>query len=163
MSREELRLRYQPIFDLSDRSIRGVEALLRWEHPSRTVLPLEVFLPAARRTGAIVSIGQWVRAIAPPVSAMERGARARGAAAPFVNLSARELADESVVNVVAAAIERTETHPEQLAVEVSDPILIDVGGAMWRSVIGLRELSAAVVLDQFGTALASCPTSSGSR
>lgn len=156
LSREELRLRYQPIFDLSDRSIRGVEALLRWEHPSRTVLPLEVFLPAARRTGAIVPIGQWVleqslRQLARWNEELEREEPLR----LFVNLSARELADESVVNVVAAAIERTQTHPEQLAVEVSDPILIDVGGAMWRSVIGLRELSAAVVLDQFGTALSS--------
>lgn len=156
LSREELRLRYQPIFDLSDRSIRGVEVLLRWEHPSRTVLPLEVFLPAARRTGAIVPIGQWVldqslRQLARWNEELEREEPLR----LFVNLSARELADESVVNVVAAAIERTQTDPEQLAVEVSDPILIDVGGAMWRSVIGLRELGAAVVLDQFGTALSS--------
>jgi EAL domain-containing protein (putative c-di-GMP-specific phosphodiesterase class I) len=65
------------------------------------------------------------------------------------------VADASVVNAVAEAIERTQISPAQLAVEVSDSILIDVGGALWRPVIGLRELGAAVVLDQFGTALSS--------
>ncbi len=156
LRREELRLRYQPIFDLSDRSIRGVEVLLRWEHPSRTVLPLEVFLPAARRTGAIVPIGHWVleqslRQLAQWNEELERDEPLR----LFVNLSVRELGEASLVDGVAAALERTQTRPQQLAVEVSDPILIDVRGAMWRSVVGLRELGAAVVLDQFGTALSS--------
>jgi PAS domain S-box-containing protein len=156
LAREELRLRYQPVFDLADRRISGVEALLRWEHPSRTVLTPEMFLPAARRTGAIVPIGRWVlehalRQLAEWSEELARGVPLR----LFVNLSAPELADASLFDAVADGLERTRVSPRQLAVDVSDAALIDVRGAAWHSIAALRELGVAIVLDRFGTALSS--------
>ncbi len=156
LRREELRLRYQPIFDLSDRRIRGVEALLRWEHRSRTVLPPEVFLPTARRTGVIVPIGRWV--LEQALRQLARWGDELTQEEPlrlYVNLSARELVDSSLVDAVAAAIDRTPIEPGQLALEVPDAALIDARGAAWRSVAALRELGALIVLDQFGTAFSS--------
>ena len=155
-SREELRLRYQPVFDLADRRISGVEVLLRWEHPSRTVLVPEMFLPAARRTGAIVPIGRWV--LEQSLRQLEQWNEELAREAPlrlFVNLSAPELADPSLFDVVADAAEQTRISPTQLAVDVSDAALIDVRGAAWHSVAALRELGVAIVLDRFGTALSS--------
>lgn len=156
LTREELRLRYQPVFDLADRSISGVEVLLRWEHPSRTVLTPEMFLPAARRTDAIVPIGRWVleqslRQLEQWNEELEREVPLR----LFINLSAPELADPALFDAVGDAVEQTRISPEQLAVDVSDAGLIDVHGAAWHSVAALRELGVAIVLDRFGTALSS--------
>jgi PAS domain S-box-containing protein len=156
LAREELRLRYQPVFDLADRSIRGLEVLLRWEHPSRTVLTPEMFLPAARRTGAITAIGRWV--LEQSLSQLEQWNGELERAAPlrlFINLSARELADPSLVDALAGVLERARVRPEQLAVDVSDAALIEVYGAAWRSVVGLRELGVAIVLDRLGTTFSS--------
>ncbi len=156
LRREELRLRYQPVFDLADRSIRGVEALLRWEHPSRTVLAPEMFLPAARRTGAIVPIGRWV--LEQSLEQLERWNGELARARPlrlFVNFSAPELAEPSLVEAVREALERTQIGAEQLAVDVSDAALVDIHGPAWRSVAALRELGATIVLDRFGTTFSS--------
>src|SRR6185437_12501956 len=154
LAREELRLRYQPVFDLADRRITGVEVLLRWEHPSRTVLTPEMFLPAARRTAAIIPIGRWV--LEQSLRQLEQWNEELAREIPlrlFVNLSAPELSDPSLFDAVAKAVEHTGISPKQLAVDVSDAALIDVRGAAWHSVAALRELGAAIVLDRFGTAL----------
>jgi PAS domain S-box-containing protein len=156
LAREELRLRYQPVFDLADRSICGVEVLLRWEHPSRTVLTPEMFLPAARRTGAIGPIGRWV--LEQSLSQLEQWNDELERAAPlrlFINLSAPELADPSLVDAVAGALERARVRPEQLALDVSDAALIEVYGVAWRSITALRELGIAIVLDRLGTTFSS--------
>jgi EAL domain-containing protein (putative c-di-GMP-specific phosphodiesterase class I) len=156
LGREELRLRYQPTFDLTDRSICGVEALLRWEHPSRTVLAPDMFLPAARRIGAMAPIGRWV--LDQSLRQLEHWNEELAREAPlrlFVNLSARELADPSLVDAVGAAVEQAHVSPEQLALDVSDAALIDVHAAAWRSVVALRELGAAIVLDRFATTFSS--------
>lgn len=156
LTRDELRLRYQPVFDLADRSISGVEVLLRWEHPSRTVLTPEMFLPAARRADAIVPIGRWV--LEQSLRQLERWNEELGREIPlrlFVNLSAPELADPALFDVVAELVEQTHVSPEQLAVDVSDAALIDAHGAAWHSIAALRELGVAIVLDRFGTALSS--------
>jgi PAS domain S-box-containing protein len=156
LGRDELRLRYQPVFDLGDRSICGVEVLLRWEHPSRTVLTPEMVLPAARRTDAIVPIGRWV--LERSIGQLGEWKEELGRAVPlrlFVNLSGRELADPSLVDAVSTALEQARISPSQLALDVSDAALIDVHGAAWRSVVALRELGAAIVLDRFGTTFSS--------
>lgn len=156
LAREELRLRYQPVFDLADRRISGVEALLRWEHPSRTVLTPEMFLPAARRTGAIVPIGRWV--LEHSLRQLEQWNQELTRDVPlrlFVNLSAPELADPSLLDAVTDLLEQTRISPRQLAVDVSDAALIDVRGAAWHSITALRELGLAIVLDRFGTPLSS--------
>lgn len=156
LGREELRLRYQPVFDLADRSICGVEVLLRWEHPSRTVLTPEMFLPAARRTGAIAPIGRWV--LEQSLSQLAQWNDELERATPlrlFINLSAPELADPSLVNAMGGALERARVRPEQLALDVSDAALIEVYGPAWRSIVELRELGVAIVLDRLGTTFSS--------
>jgi PAS domain S-box-containing protein len=152
LGRDELRLRYQPVFDLSDRSICGVEVLLRWEHPSRTVLAPDMFLPAARRIGAMAPIGRWV--LEQSLGQLEQWNEELVREVPlrlFLNLSARELADPSLVDAVGTAVERAGVSPGQLALDVSDAALVDVHGAAWRSAVALRGLGAAIVLDRFGT------------
>ena len=159
LRREELRLRYQPVFDLSDRSICGVEALLYWEHPSRTVLPPELFLPVARRTGAIVPIGRWV--LEQSIRHFMRWTQELDAEHPlrlFVNLSARELVSRSLPDGVAAVLEDADMAPERLALDIPEAALMQPHGAAGRSIAALRELGVTIVLDRFGTALSSPST-----
>jgi PAS domain S-box-containing protein len=159
LRREELRLRYQPVFDLSDRSICAVEALLYWEHPSRTVLPPELFLPIARRTGAIVPIGRWV--LEQSIRHFTWWSRELEAENPlrlFVNLSARELVNPSLADTVASVLEGADMAPERLAVDIPEAALMQLGGAAGRSIAALRELGVAIVLDRFGTALSTPST-----
>lgn len=156
LRREELRLRYQPVFDLSDRSICGVEALLFWEHPSRTVLPPELFLPTARRTGAIVPIGRWVLTQAiRHVSQWSQELDGARSLRLFVNVSTRELANRSLPDTVAAVLQDADIAPEQLALDIPEAALMQPQGATGRSIAALRELGVTIVLDQFGTALSS--------
>jgi PAS domain S-box-containing protein len=156
LRREELRLRYQPVFNLSDRKIWGVEALLYWEHPSRTVLPPELFLPVARRSGAIVPIGRWV--LEQSIGHFMRWNQELDGGSPlrlFVNLSTRELANRSLPDTVADVLGRADMAPEQLALDVPEAALMQAQGAAGRSIAALREIGATIVLDRFGTALSS--------
>jgi EAL domain-containing protein (putative c-di-GMP-specific phosphodiesterase class I) len=115
-----------------------------------------MFLAAARRTGAIGPIGRWVlehalAQLAQWNEELERAAPLR----LFINLSGPELADPSVLDAVAGALERTRVRPGQLALDISDAALIEVYGAAWRSIVALRELGVAIVLDRFGTTFSS--------
>jgi PAS domain S-box-containing protein len=156
LRREQLRLRYQPVYDLSDRSICAVEALLYWEHPSRTVLPPELFLPVARRSGSIVPIGQWVLA-----EAVRHYVRwndeldSESTLRLFVNVSVRELVNRSLPDAVADVLGAAGMAPEQLALDIPEAALIQPRGAAGQSVAALRDLGVKIVLDRFGTALSS--------
>lgn len=156
LRRDQLRLRYQPVYGLSDRSIRGVEALLYWEHPSRTVLPPELFLPVARRSGSIVPIGRWV--LAESIRHLVRWNDELEGDSPlqlFVNVSIRELGTKSLPDDVAEALGAAGVAPEQLAVDIPEAALIQPLGAAAQSVAALRDLGVKIVLDRFGTALSS--------
>jgi PAS domain S-box-containing protein len=154
--REELRLRYQPVFELTDRSICGVEVLLYWEHPSRTVLPPELFLPVARRSGAIIPIGRWV--LEQSIRHFARWREEVGSERRlrlFVNVSTRELVSPSLPQSVAAALQAGDMAPEQLVLDIPEAALLHPRGAAGRSLLALRELGIAIAVDRFGTALSS--------
>src|SRR5271163_4017384 len=102
LERDEFFLAYQPTFALSDMSPTGVEALIRWEHPVRGVVPPDEFIPLAEETGLITEIGRWVlkRACAQGAAWREAG-YAIGMA---VNVSARQLDDDQLIADVEAAL-----------------------------------------------------------
>ncbi len=157
IERSQLRLHYQPIVDLRSEVVVGLEALLRWEHPERGLVPPLTFVPLAEETGLIADIGRWVLGEATRQAAAWRGAGRAEADGPFVgiNLSAREFGDPGLVDAVRSALEATDLDPDRLELEITESVLMDEGGPGIAVLRALKELGVRLVLDDFGTGYAS--------
>jgi diguanylate cyclase (GGDEF)-like protein/PAS domain S-box-containing protein len=147
-------LHYQPVVQLSDGSMTQVEALVRWNRPGHDVVMPGAFIPIAEETGLIVPIGWWVlgeavtNAVAWPTLPGEREVEVA------VNLSARQLADTELVEVVADVLDLTGLEPFRLCFEVTESALVhDVAHAV-ASLDRLKELGVRIAIDDFGTGYA---------
>jgi EAL domain-containing protein (putative c-di-GMP-specific phosphodiesterase class I) len=117
----ELVLHYQPMVDLDDGSLRGIEALVRWEHPEHGLLGPDEFVPVAEESGAIVPLGGWVLRDACRQAAAWHAHRPE--AEPFfmsVNISARELAHPAIAGVVHRALTESGLDASHLCLEVAE-------------------------------------------
>jgi diguanylate cyclase (GGDEF)-like protein/PAS domain S-box-containing protein len=150
--RDELRLLFQPVMSLRGEAIVGVEALLRWQHPTRGLLEPSEFMGVAESSGLIVPIGSWV------IREACRQAAAWQAAAPeqqpiyvSVNLSRQQVVRSDVANTVARSLRASGLDPALLELEITEGILLDDVGACALALRGLKALGVRVVLDDFGT------------
>ncbi len=161
LDRGEFRLVYQPILELSTNRVRGVEALLRWEHPERgTILPAR-FIPAAEETGLIVPIGRWVLEQACAQTMTWRGdlweldAEGNTEFTVSVNLSGRQLRSDDLIADVQGALERTGLPPRMLLLEITESVLVqELDNAIGR-LEALRALGVRLAIDDFGTGYSS--------
>ena len=162
LERGELRVHYQPIVELGTRDIVGFEALVRWQHPTRGLVPPLAFIPLAEETGLIIPLGRWVLEQAcREASRWRRPARParRGAAvAPLfvsVNLSARQFVQADLVEDVQAILAETGLAPGALELEITESVVMDQSEAGVRALRELRSLGVRLVLDDFGTGYSS--------
>ncbi|WP_157442080.1 putative bifunctional diguanylate cyclase/phosphodiesterase [Actinoplanes awajinensis] len=142
---------YQPIVSLPDGVTTGAEVLLRWQHPERGLVPPDVFIPVAERTGVIHELGAWVFEQACRQSA-DWSARF-GAGAPgriSVNVSARQLADPDFVDAVAATLRATGAGTDHLLLEVTETAVLNAETAI-DQLNRLKALGLRIALDDFGT------------
>jgi diguanylate cyclase len=151
LERGELRLHYQPEVELASGRVHAVEALLRWEHPERGLLAPGEFLPVAEDTGLIVPIGAWVI-----------GEACRQAAewdlphvTMRVNVSANQLRDPGLVEVVHAALAKTGVAPHDLCLELTESVLMHDIGRSAAVLAEVRGLGVRLALDDFGTGYSS--------
>jgi len=145
----ELVLHYQPIIDLTSHRLAGFEALVRWEHPEYGLLQPNDFVPFAERTGLVVPLGAWVLAEACRQVADWR--RITGDIAISVNLSAAQLGHLQLVDLVASTLDRTETPPELLWLEVTETAVMQDAEAALATLDALCALGLSVSIDDFGT------------
>ncbi|WP_231956980.1 MULTISPECIES: bifunctional diguanylate cyclase/phosphodiesterase [unclassified Actinoplanes] len=146
----EFHLLYQPIVDLPDGRLSGVESLVRWQRDGHTVSPAD-FIPVAEDTGLIVELGAWIidTAIAQTASWLrEHGADTLRSVA--VNVSARQLLDPNLPEVVALALARHGVPPHRLTVEITETAVF-AGGRALATVSALSALGVSIALDDFGT------------
>jgi diguanylate cyclase (GGDEF)-like protein len=158
IDRDELRVHYQPIVSLMNGAVVGFEALVRWQHPTRGIVPPLAFIPMAEETGLIVPLGRWVLEAACRQAAIWNGARSSKGAPPLfvsVNLSAREFTQTDLVDAVSDTLSRTALEPDALELEITESVLMDQSEAGIRALRDLRRLGVRLVLDDFGTGYSS--------
>jgi EAL domain-containing protein (putative c-di-GMP-specific phosphodiesterase class I) len=152
----EFELHYQPIIDLGSGEIAGVEALIRWRHPSRGLLLPGEFIHIAEMTGAIVSIDRWVLAEAGRQAAAWGGTDGPTGSGRFlsVNLSALALVQPGLVDLVRSVLVGSGLRPEQLLLEVTESTQPDPV-AVAQTLASLKALGVRLAIDDFGTGFAS--------
>jgi diguanylate cyclase (GGDEF)-like protein len=153
LANEQFHLVYQPVYTLDDLSLASVEALLRWEHPTLGVLLPEAFIPILERSGMIVDVGAWVL-----VEACCQAAewRRRGSdLAVSVNVSARQLDTDTVVEHVVSALEASGLDPATLVIEITESALMRHPERSAERIAAIRALGVKVAIDDFGTGYSS--------
>ena len=156
IERSELRLHYQPLVDLLTGEVLGMEALLRWAHPTRGLVPPLAFIPVAEETGLILPIGRWVLETAcHQLRDWQRRFPAAENLAVSVNLSARQFAESSLISNVAAILDHAGLEPGCLELEITESVVMDQSEASVERLRGLRALGVKLVLDDFGTGYSS--------
>ena len=153
----QFQLLYQPVVALraggGSRPRRQLEALLRWEHPTRGLLAPADFLPTAEESGLIVEIGASVLHSACALAGAWQDDGVHSSVA--VNVSAAELRSPGFVDRVAAAMELAEIEPSWLRLEITENSLLEPADAIVATVAGLRSLGVGISLDDFGTGFSS--------
>ncbi|HEV2875110.1 MAG TPA: EAL domain-containing protein [Thermoleophilaceae bacterium] len=148
---------YQPILGLVAEELQGVEALVRWQHPERGLLPPDEFIPAAEQSGLIVPLGTWVLREACRQVQAWRAAFPDRKPSLSVNLSPRQLYEPDLVAQIRAVLEDTGFDPAGLVLEITEGALLQGVEETKRKLADLKELGVRLAIDDFGngsTALA---------
>lgn len=154
LAEEQFALYYQPILELAGEEIVGFEALARWNHPLKGVLPPGEFIPVAEETRLIVPLGEWVLA-----EACRQGARwIEQFGRPLrihVNLSACQLREADFVAQVEQILQRTKLAPNLLHLEITETMILEQGLATATVLARLKSIGVQISLDDFGTGYSS--------
>lgn len=149
----ELSLHYQPLVDPQHDNVRRVEALARWPHPARDMVPPSLFVPLAEETGLIRPLTQWVLGTAAKQAHMWRSQGIDLAIA--VNISARSLHDPELVSVVAGLLDQYGVPPASLAIEITESAIIVDPEHAHRTLTELHDMGLPIAIDDFGTGYSS--------
>jgi diguanylate cyclase (GGDEF)-like protein/PAS domain S-box-containing protein len=154
IEREEFTLYFQPQVDAEAKEIVGVEALVRWQHPERGLVPPGDFIPLAEETGLIVPLGEWVLK-----TACEQGVAWRDAGYPplriAVNLSAHQFRRSDLVSTIARVLDETGFDPELLELELTESVLIESEQQNIDALSELSRMGIRLAIDDFGTGYSS--------
>ncbi|HTC86492.1 MAG TPA: EAL domain-containing protein [Candidatus Acidoferrum sp.] len=151
-----LTLAYQPIVDLGDGRVVAVEALARWTHDQRGVVPPSIFIPSAEESGLIIPLGAWVlRRSCLDLAALRAAGGAAADLRMSVNLSPRQLGDRAIVDVVLGALRDAGLTPDVLDIEITESLVLDCGEAGLEYLRQLRAVGCGVYFDDFGTGFSS--------
>lgn len=147
VERQEFRVYYQPLVSMADRRIAGVEALLRWEHPERGIVGPDEFIPLTEETGLIVPIGEWVlREVCARLAAWH--AEGHHGLRAAVNISALQLQEGEIVELIRGLLEETGIGAETLELEITESVAIQERDLP--TLHALKELGLQISLDDFG-------------
>jgi diguanylate cyclase (GGDEF)-like protein len=156
IERSELELAYQPVVSLAGGEITGLEALVRWRHPTRGLLDPADFIEVAEESGLIEPIGNWVQETAcRQILELHEQRPDRRPLDVSVNLSARQVAHRDLADSVAEVLARTGLDPAHLRLEITEGALAGESGTTTATLEALSELGVGLVLDDFGTGYSS--------
>lgn len=150
LERDELELYYQPKVNLSDGELTGSEALLRWRHPERGMVPPNAFIGIAEDSGLIVEIGEWVLR-----EACRTASRWNGEGRPLhkvaINLSPRQFQGADLGGMVFRALEESACRPEWIELEITESLLLDEENEVLEVLNSFRAKGITIAIDDFGT------------
>jgi diguanylate cyclase (GGDEF)-like protein/PAS domain S-box-containing protein len=156
IERGEFTVHYQPTVELATGRLAGVEALVRWEHPDRGLVPPLDFIPLAEQSGLIVPIGRFVlREACGQMRAWQLSYPTSPPMTVSVNLSARELEEPGLVHSVRAVLTETGLDPAHLVLEITESLLVVDLPATVKILSELRILGVRLAVDDFGTGYSS--------
>ena len=150
IAREEFELHYQPVVDVKTRLLCGVEALVRWKHPTKGLIAPDKFIPLAESTGLIAPLGEWI---------LQRACTDAGTwpanIKVAVNISAVQFKKGNLFDVILCTLVETGLAPERLELEVTETALLENQEAHLTTIRQLKNLGISVALDDFGTGYSS--------
>ncbi|MCJ8302049.1 EAL domain-containing protein [Shewanella sp.] len=154
--RQEFCLHYQPIVNLDDRTITGVEALIRWQDPKFGMISPNMFIPIAEETGLIVPIGEWVlqQALTDLAHWHSLGFKISMA----INVSGRQLLDQNKTSfkcLLKALLQKNDIEPQYLHIEITESMLMDDTEQCLAALESIRSLGLDIYIDDFGTGYSS--------
>ena len=150
---DEFFLLYQPILHLEDFKVRGVEALLRWRHPTKGIITPDTFIPVLEESGRIVDVGRWVLDEACRQAAAWRAEGYRTGMS--VNVSMRQLEADQLIEDVRTALSDHDLPPRWLTIEVTESTLMRDANATVARLNRLKDLGVSIAIDDFGTGYSS--------
>ena len=156
IDRREFVIHYQPIVKLETGEVIGAEALVRWQHPTRGLVPPLEFIPLAEETGLIIPLGGWI--LRQACRQLAEWQRLRGGGEPFVmnvNLSSRQLVRDAIADEVAAAVDESGIRASWLVLEVTETVLMADPVVAATALGHIRDLGVRVALDDFGSGYSS--------
>jgi diguanylate cyclase (GGDEF)-like protein/PAS domain S-box-containing protein len=151
---KQFTLAYQPVVNLDPFEVVGLEALLRWQHPTLGEVPPLDFIPLAEESGLIVQIGRWVLLEACFYASRLRALLGRDLEIA-VNVSARQLQHPEFLEHVESALERADLPPHLLTLELTESVLVASGERAEQQLALLKDRGVKLALDDFGTGYAS--------
>jgi diguanylate cyclase (GGDEF)-like protein len=150
LARGEFQLHYQPFMNVARGEVVGFEALLRWNHPSRGLIPPAEFIPIAEETGLIVPLGEWIIR-----QACMEAAQFPQAMRVAVNVSAVQFRNPQFLQFVVSAMAASGLSPHRLELEITETVLMQSNEAVLKTLHQLRALGVRIALDDFGTGYSS--------
>lgn len=150
IERREFVLHYQPLVNIQRNIVIGFEALIRWNHPERGLIPPGEFIPIAEETGLIVPLGEWVMH-----EACQEAAGWGSGMKVAVNLSPAQFRSDQLVQTIQSALELGHLAPAQLELEITETVLLTENDATLDTLRRLRALGVRVSMDDFGTGYSS--------
>jgi diguanylate cyclase (GGDEF)-like protein/PAS domain S-box-containing protein len=153
---DQFELHYQPVVRLGDGRASGVEALLRWRHPDRGLVPPDQFIPFSEEVGLIVPIGRWVlREGCRQAVVMQRTLPSAEPLTMAVNLSVKQLQHSDIVGDVRDALADSGLDPASLTLEITETVMMTDTELVVQRLKELKELGVRLAMDDFGTGYSS--------
>jgi len=146
----QFEVHYQPFYDAETRERRGVEALVRWRHPTKGLVPPDKFIPLAESTGLIVPLGEWIIGrVCDDATSWPDDLRVA------VNLSPVQFKQAELFEVIQSALARSGLDPERLEIEITESVLLERAAENESFIDKLKGLGISLALDDFGTGYSS--------